>query len=105
MGDGIGHLAFAGVAAGALLGVWSVWSALAVAVVGALAVERLRSRGTAQGDLALALFFYGGIAAGVVLIGVDDRRTIDLDSYLFGTILTVDRGEVATVAALGAGIV
>jgi zinc transport system permease protein len=104
MGDGIGHLAFAGVAAGALLGVWPVWSALAIAVVGALAVEHLRSRGTAQGDLALALFFYGGLAAGVVLLGADDNHTVNLNTYLFGFVLGVERSEVAVVAALGASI-
>lgn len=106
MGDGIGHLAFAGVAAGALLGVWPVWSALAVAVVGALAVEHLRSRGAASGDLALALFFYGGLAAGVVLLGAgDDTRTVNLNTYLFGFLLGVERSEVLMVGLLGALIV
>ena len=70
MGDGIGHLAFAGVAGGLALNVAPVWVALAVAVVGAASLERLRARGRASGDLALALFFYGGIAAGVVLTGL-----------------------------------
>jgi zinc transport system permease protein len=101
MGDGIGHLAFAGVAAGVLTGVWPVWTALAIAVVGALGVELLRARGTAQGDLALATFFYGGIAAGVVIVGKADALDTNLLSYLFGSILTVDRGEVAVVMVLG----
>lgn len=105
MGDGIGHLAFAGVAAGVLADVWPIWTALAAAVAGALAVEWLRARGTAQGDLALATFFYGGIAGGVVLIGQADATDANLFSYLFGSILTVDRGEVAVIAVLGAGIV
>src|SRR5205085_9019070 len=70
LGDGVGHLALAGVAAGLLLGVWPVWAALVVAVVGAVGIERLRARGRASGDLALALFFYSGIAAGVVLVGL-----------------------------------
>lgn len=101
MGDGIGHLAFAGVAAGALLDVWPVWTALVVAVLGALGVEWLRGRGTAQGDLALATFFYGGIAGGVVLAGQAGALDANLFAYLFGSILTVDRGEVAVVAVLG----
>ncbi len=69
LGDGIGHVAVAGVAAGLLFGMWPMWTALVVAVVAALALEWLRSRGRTSGDLALALFFYGGIAAGVVLAG------------------------------------
>lgn len=70
MGDGVGHLAFAGVAAGLLLGTSPVWTALVVAGAGAIAVERLRGGAKASGDLALAVFFYGGIAAGVVLSGM-----------------------------------
>lgn len=105
MGDGIGHLAFAGVAAGVLLDIWPIWSALVVAVVGALAVEWLRERGTAQGDLALATFFYGGIAAGVVIVGRAGALDANLFSYLFGSILTVEPGEVGVVAALGGLIV
>jgi len=62
LGDGIGHLAFAGVAAGLLLSISPIWTALVVAVVGAVLVEWLRARGKASGDLALALFFSGGIA-------------------------------------------
>src|SRR6266542_724631 len=70
MGDGIGHLAFAGVAAGRVLQVAPIWTALVVAVVGAAALEQLRIRRRTSGDLALALFFYSGIAAGVVLTGL-----------------------------------
>lgn len=105
MGDGIGHLAFAGVAGGVLLGVWPVWSALTVAVVGALTVERLRSRGAASGDLALAIFFYGGIAAGVVLVGLAGSFDANLFTYLFGSILTVRPDEVWVIVGLGAVVV
>ena len=105
LGDGIGHLAFAGVAGGLLAGVWPVWSALAVSSAGALAVDRLRSKGRAQGDLALAIFFYGGIAAGVVLVSLAGSLDANVLTYLFGTILTVERGEVWVVVALGAVIV
>jgi zinc transport system permease protein len=105
IGDGIGHLAFSGVAGGILIGIWPVWSALAVAVVGAIAVDRLRARGRASGDLALALFFYGGIALGVVLIGLAGSLNANLFSYLFGQVLLVTPDEVVTILALGAVVV
>lgn len=101
MGDGIGHIAFAGVAGGVLMDVWPVWTALAAAVAGSLLIERLRSRGTAQGDVGLALLFYGGIAGGVVLISAADELNGSLLSYLFGQILTVERSEVWLIAGLG----
>ncbi len=105
MGDGIGHTAFAGVAAGLLLDVWPVWSALVVAVIGALAIEWLRSRRHATGDLALALFFYGGIAAGVVLVSRASDGSLNVVPYLFGSILTVSPADVWVVVAIGATII
>jgi zinc transport system permease protein len=76
-----------------------------VAVVGAVGIERLRARGRTSGDLALALFFYGGIAAGVVLTGLAASLNANILSYLFGSILTVTAADVWTVIALGAIIV
>jgi zinc transport system permease protein len=104
LGDGIGHVAVAGIGAGLLFGTSPVWTALVVAVVAALALEWLRSRGGTSGDLALALFFYGGIAAGVVLAGRSATDT-NLQPYLFGSILTVTENDVYTVVALGVLIV
>ena len=105
MGDGIGHVAFAGVAGGLLVDVWPVWTALGLAVVAAVAMERLRHRTQASGDVALALFFYSGIAGGVVLVGLDGSLNANLFSYLFGAVLTVDRNELVTIACLGAVVV
>jgi zinc transport system permease protein len=105
MGDGVGHVAFAGVAAGLLLDVWPVWTALVAAVVGAAAVEWLRSHGRASGDLALALLFYSGIAAGVVLTGLAGSLDAGTLSYLFGSILTVGTGDAWAVTVLGGVIV
>jgi zinc transport system permease protein len=104
MGDGIGHTAFAGVAAGLLLEVWPVWSALVAAVAGALVVEWLRTRRHATGDLALALLFYGGIAAGIVLVSRAGDGSVNVIPYLFGSILTVSPGDVWVIVAIGVTI-
>lgn len=103
VGDGLGHVAFAGVAAGYLLGVSPVVTALAAAVLGALAIEWLRTRGGAAGDQALAVVFYTGIAAGVVLVSSAGALNVNLFQYLFGSILTVTRADLWTVLVLGAG--
>lgn len=102
MGDGVGHVAFAGVSAGLLVGVWPIWTALVSAVSAAVAIEWLRSHGRASGDLALALFFYSGIAGGVVMTGLAGSLGTGTLTYLFGSILTVTTGDAATIAVLGA---
>ena len=103
IGDGIGHAAFAGVAAGYALGVSPVAAALVTSVGGAVAIEELRARGRAAGDQALALLFYTGIAAGVVLVSAADALNADLFAFLFGSILTVTRGDLLLVTVLGTG--
>lgn len=106
IGDGIGHVAFAGVAAGYLLGISPVLTALVAAVVGGAAIEWLRANRKTAGDQALALIFYSGIAGGVVLISAAGALNVNLFGYLFGSILTVDRQDVLVVALLGgAGLV
>ena len=101
IGDGIGHVAFAGVAAGILLDVSPVLTALVAAVLGGVAIELLRSRGRTAGDQALALVFYTGIALGVVVVSAAGALDVDLFQYLFGSILTVTRTDLALVAVLG----
>jgi zinc transport system permease protein len=103
MGDGIGHVAVAGIGASLLLDTSPTWTALVVAVAAALVIELLRTRGGATGDLALALVFYGGIAAGVVLASRSATNT-NLQPYLFGSILTATADDVWTVIGLGAVI-
>jgi zinc transport system permease protein len=101
IGDGLGHVAFAGVAAGYLLDVSPVLTALAAAVTGGVAIEWLRARQRTAGDQALALVFYTGIAAGVVLVSAAGALDVDLFGFLFGSILTVSRTDVVLVTLLG----
>jgi zinc transport system permease protein len=103
IGDGIGHVAFAGVALAYLADLPVVPTALVVAVFGALAIEWLRTSGTAAADQALAIVFYVGIAAGVVGVSIAVALDVRLFSFLFGSILTTTRTDLATVALLGAG--
>jgi len=103
IGDGIGHVAFAGVALGYLLDFPLVLTALVVSVLGALSIEGLRVRRRTAGDQALALVFYTGIAAGVVLVSAAGALNVNLFQFLFGSILTVTRGDLAVIAGLGVG--
>jgi zinc transport system permease protein len=101
IGDGIGHLAFAGVALGYLIDVDPVITALIFSVAGAVGIEQLRALRRTAGDQALALFFYSGIALGVVMLSAARALNANLFTFLFGSILTVDRGDLILVASLG----
>jgi zinc transport system permease protein len=101
IGDGIGHVAFLGVALGYLLDLPLVLTALVVSIGGALSIETLRARRRTAGDQALALVFYTGIAGGVVVVSTAGALNVNLFQFLFGSILTVTTGDLVVIAALG----
>ncbi len=102
IGDGIGHVALTGVGVGLLLNRSPVITAVIVSVIGAVGVELVRQRGRTSGDLALALLFYGGIAGGVVLVGLsNDSSNANLMQYLFGSLITTSTSDVILIGILG----
>lgn len=110
LGDGIGHVALTGVALGWLVGSWwglhpadtlAVPGAVAIAILGAVLIEVVRANGSTSGDVALAMLFYGGIAGGVLIIGIAGGTTSQLNSYLFGSISTVTTLDVWLTVGLG----
>lgn len=100
LGDGIGHAALTGVAVGLLTGIAPLYTAIVVAALGAIAIEVMRAWGRTNGDVALAMLFYGGIAAGVLLANLSGAGAAQLTGYLFGSITTVSNEDLWIVAIL-----
>jgi zinc transport system permease protein len=105
MGDGIGHVAVTGVALGLLTGLSPTWTAVVVSILGAVLIEVIRERGHANGDVALALLFYGGLAGGVLLTGIGGQSASRLQEFLFGSITTVSSSDVLVTATLAAIVI
>lgn len=105
IGDATGHLAFAGVALGVALGVAPLWGAIVGAVLGALALEWLRRRGSLAGDLSLALIFYLGLAAGLVVLSARGGLDASVQGFLFGSIFAVLWSDVLAIVALCAVVI
>lgn len=101
IGDGMGHVALAGVAIGVVTGTQPVWTALLVTIASAVLIELVRARGRTSGDVALAVMFYGGIAVGVMLLSqATDGSSGSLETYLFGAITTTSPTDLRIFAAL-----
>jgi zinc transport system permease protein len=105
MGDGIGHVAVTGVALGLLTGTSPTWTAVVVATLGAVLIEVIRERGHTNGDVALALLFYGGIAGGVLITGLAGQSAASLQAYLFGSIVSISSSDVLVTALLAVVVV
>jgi zinc transport system permease protein len=100
LGDGLGHVALAGVGLALLTGAAPIPIAVVTCVVGAVVVEILRQRGKATGDVGLAILFYGGLAAGVFLSGISGVGAGGLTQYLFGSLTTVTSSDLRLIAIL-----
>ena len=114
LGDGIGHISLTGVALGWLVGTfanvspadsWAIPGAVIISLLGAITIELVRQSGRTSGDTALAMLFYGGIAGGVLLIGLAGGTSAQLNSYLFGSISTVRWSDITLITLLGVAIV
>ena len=101
LGDGLGHLAVAGVGLALLTGTAPLPLAVLICVAGSIGVELLRESGRASGDVGLAILFYGGLSAGLLLAGLAGQGTGALSAYLFGSLLTMSVGDLWFITVLG----
>ncbi|MDI9628079.1 MAG: metal ABC transporter permease [Acidobacteriota bacterium] len=100
LGDGLGHVAIAGVGLALLTGRAPVTVAVVITVIGAVAIEWLRQTGRASGDVGLAILFYGGLASGVLMAGLAGQGAGTLSQYLFGSLTSINNVDLVVVAAM-----
>ena len=98
-GDGMGHVAFAGVGLAFLIGAAPLLGALVFTVIAAFVLFRLQRSGLA-GDLSLALIFYGGIALGYLFAARSGSGVNTVLGFLFGSPLNLTWESVAAVVGL-----
>lgn len=101
LADTLAHVSLAGVAIGLLTRTDPVISAVAVCVLTALAVEKLRESDKIFGESALAIFLWSGMAVAVVIISLAKGFNVGLFSFLFGSITTVTPGDLYLIGVLG----
>ena len=103
-GDALAHSAFGGVALGLFLGVYPLWAAYVVSILSALGLTKIRQKFDISGDAIIAILLSSGIAIGIVLISLSGGFSIDIFSFLFGSILLVSTENVIIVLGLCAAI-
>ncbi len=99
--DTLSHVSLAGVAIGLLLKINPLITAIIAAVLSSIAIERLRMSKRVYGESALSIFLSGSLAVAIVLISLSHGFSVDLFSYLFGSLTTVKQTDVFLIAILG----
>ena len=99
-GDAIAHSSFGGIALGLMAGVYPLWTAYGVSLVSALLITKIKEKYDISGDAAIAVLLSSGIAVGLVIVGISGGFTIDIFSFLFGSILLVSVNETILILSL-----
>jgi len=99
-GDAIAHSSFGGIALGLLAGIYPLWTAYGVSITSALIITKIKDRYNISGDASIAVLLSSGIAVGLVIIGFSGGFTIDIFSFLFGSILLVSVNDTILILAL-----
>jgi zinc transport system permease protein len=99
-GDAIAHSSFGGIALGLMAGIYPLWTAYGVSLVSALIITKIKEKYDISGDASIAVLLSSGIAIGLVIVGISGGFTIDIFSFLFGSILLVSVNETILILFL-----
>ncbi len=104
IGDGIAHASFAGIVIAYLRGIDYYVGAAIVAVITAVGIGFVHRRGKISLDTTIGVLFTGAFALGVFLMSQQRNYAVDLQSFLFGDILSVQQGDLWLVLGLSIAI-
>lgn len=100
IGDTLAHVSIAGVALGFIINVYPIAVGLIFALLAAFAIEKLRKAYKTYAELSIAIIMSGGVALANFLFSQGTGFNINVISYLFGSIYTLDSLDIKVVAGV-----
>ena len=104
IGDGLSHVSFGALSIAVACGWAPLPVSIPVVILAALCLLRLTERSRMGADAAIAVVSASSLAVGVIVTSLTTGMTTDVDSYMFGSILAMDRADVALSAGLSAAV-
>jgi len=102
---GITHTSFGGIGIGYYFGFNPVLGAALFSVFSALGIEFFSRKGNVRNDSVIAMLWSLGMAIGVIFIYLTPGYAPNLMTYLFGSILTVNRADLFLLLGLTIAII
>jgi manganese/iron transport system permease protein len=102
IGDGLAHASFAGIVIAYLLKFDLYLGGLIFTILTALGIGAVSKRSEVSLDTTIGVFFTAAFALGVALMSRVRTYVIDLQDFLFGNILAIDRRDLIIITALAA---
>lgn len=104
IGDGLSHVGFGALAIASAFHLAPLAVTVPVVVIAAILLLRLRSDGRVKGDAAIAIISSSALAIGVVVVSVTRGMNTEVTSYLFGSILSLSRGDTVLSVVLSLAV-
>ncbi len=102
IGDGLSHVGFGALAVAAALGLAPLVVSIPVVVLAAFLLLRISESSSIKGDAAIAIISTGALAIGVLVVSLVPGMNADLVNYMFGSILSMTKGDVTLSVILSA---
>ncbi len=93
LGDGLSHVAFGAFALATVLGLAPIWVAIPIVILASFFILKLGDNAKIHGDSAIAVLSAGALAIGTFIVSLAGTN-VDINSYLFGSVLSVGESEV-----------
>ena len=104
IGDGLSHVSFGALAVAVACGWAPLPVSIPVVIIAALCLLRMTERSRMGADAAIAVTSASSLAVGVIVTSLTTGMTTDVDSYMFGSILAMDRADVALSVGLSIAV-
>ena len=104
IGDGLSHVSFGALSIALACGWAPLPVSIPVVILAALGLLRMTEKSRMGADAAIAVVSASALAIGVVVTSLTTGMTTDVDSFMFGSILAMDRADVALSVVLCAAV-
>lgn len=102
IGDGLSHVGYGALCVAAAAGIAPLKIAIPVVIIAAFFLLRISRNSRINGDSAIALISGTAIAVGVLTVKLAGNVNIDVGSYMFGSIVAVNKSDVIISIVLSA---
>lgn len=104
IGDSLSHIALSGIAGATLLNINPILGSLVASSIAALVIDRLRGTLKEYADLSIAIIMALGVAISGILISASNVN-FDLFSFMYGSIATVNKEDIAIIIITAIAII
>jgi zinc transport system permease protein len=94
IGDGLSHVSFGSLAVAIALNASPLEFSIPIVIIAAFFLLKIGDNSKIKGDAAIALISSTALAIGIMAVSINGGVNIDINSYMFGSILAVTKSDV-----------